>query len=192
MNREPKLFIISGPSGAGKTTIAQRMLEEVEGLTRSISCTTREKRKTEIEDVDYKFINRGRFQALIEKGAFLEWAEVLGNLYGTLKKDVKASLDLGKDVLLCIDVKGAMQVLKKEPKTVAIFIMPPSVEELRSRLLKRGETGDELKKRIDLAEEEMEAASQYHHIVHNDVVHKAVNLVKSIVYAERYKNSLNS
>ena len=192
MNREPKLFIISGPSGAGKTTIAQRMLEEVEGLTRSISCTTREKRKAEIEDVDYKFINKDKFQALIEKDVFLEWAEVLGNLYGTLKKDVKVNLDLGQDVLLCIDVKGAMQVLKKEPKTVAIFIMPPSVEDLRSRLLKRGETGDELKKRIDLAEEEMDMAAHYHHIVYNDVVHKAVNLVKSIVYAERYKNNLNS
>ncbi len=187
MNRESKLFIISGPSGVGKTTIAQNLLKEIEGLARSISCTTRERRETERDGVDYRFISSDRFQVLIKEDAFLEWAEILGNLYGTLKSDVEAQIARGNDVLLCIDVQGATQVLEKKPDAIAIFIMPPNIEELRTRLIKRGESKLEIDKRIKLAKEEIECISSYHHVVYNDVLHKAIDLVKYIVCAERQK-----
>ncbi|MDP8252809.1 MAG: guanylate kinase [Candidatus Kaelpia aquatica] len=187
MNRKAKLFIISGPSGAGKTTIARKLFQEVEGLARSISCTTRERREAERDGIDYRFINSGRFQNLIKENAFLEWAIILKNYYGTLKDDVEAQIAGGNDVLLCIDVQGAAQVLKKKSDTVAIFVMPPDIEELRARLLKRGESKKEIEKRIGLASKEIKRAPHYHHVVYNGVLHQAVDLVKSIVYAERQK-----
>ncbi|MDP8216288.1 MAG: guanylate kinase [Candidatus Kaelpia imicola] len=187
MNREAKLFIISGPSGVGKTTIAQKLFQEVEGLVGSISCTTRERRGAERDGIDYRFISSGKFQDLIKEGAFLEWAGILESLYGTLRDDIEAQIAAGNDVLLCIDVQGAAQVLKEKPDTVAIFIMPPNIEELRIRLLNRGESEGEIERRIDLAKKEIERVSHYHRVVYNDVLHKAVDLVKSIVYAERQK-----
>lgn len=186
MKRSSRVFIISGPSGAGKTTIAKRVLQSIEGLSRSISCTTREKRHSEKEGKDYRFMAEEEFKHLIEQKAFLEWAKILGNFYGTLRYDVEKELSLGNDILLCIDVQGAAQVMRAMPDgVISIFILPPGIKELQKRLSKRGDKPQDIENRLKLAREEMKQISSYKYLIQNDVLHKAVNLIKYIIYAER-------
>ncbi len=185
MKRKGKIFIISGPSGAGKTTIAQKILEDVENIERSISCTTRAKRDNEVEGRDYRFVTERAFKIRIKKKTFLEWALVLDNFYGTLKKDVSEAIKRGSDILLCIDVQGAAQVRRQRKDVVSIFIIPPRPKELKKRLLKRGEKAEGAAKRIALAKKEMLEAEKYDYIVKNDFLQKATDLVKYIVYATR-------
>lgn len=186
MKPRPKVFIISGPSGVGKTTIAKRILAEVEGIQKTVSSTTR-RRRGEDESSDYRFITRKKFLKLVEEGAFLEWAQVLNNFYGTPREEVERILADGKDVLLCIDVQGAKQIRKKIPQAISIFILPPNLAALKRRLLKRGEASSQIARRLALAKKELQMLKNYDYWVVNDLLEKAVELVKYIIYAERLK-----
>lgn len=171
----------------GKTTIAKKVLKEIKGIQRTISCTTRKRRREEVNGRDYWFMTRENFTRLIKKGAFLEWARVLDNYYGTLKKDVKQIVSKGNDVLLCIDVQGAEQILKKIPDAVSIFILPPSLRILKKRLLERGDSCPEVKRRLILAKSELRMLGYYNYWIINDVLSKSIKLLKYIIYAERVK-----
>jgi guanylate kinase len=181
------LFIISGPSGVGKTTISKLLLKKMPHLQKTISCTTREKRPREVDGRDYYFISKKEFQKLIARGAFLEWAKVLDDFYGTLKKEVKRITESGNDALLCIDVQGADQVKKKLPHACSIFILPPSYSELKIRMEKRREKEEIIARRLKLAVKEIKKVYNYDYYVINDELNKAVKSIQYIIYAHRAK-----
>ena len=179
-----KLFVLSGPSGVGKGTICKKLLENID-LEISVSATTRNPREGEIEGVSYFFVNHDRFEDMIQKGEFLEHAEVFGNYYGTPKQKVLDKLAWGKDVLLEIDVQGAMQVKENHPQ---IFVCPPSLATLKHRLAGRGtESEESLNQRIAKALTEIEMLKNYDYYIVNDELDDAVKNVKSIIYAEHHK-----
>lgn len=181
-----RLFVFSGPSGAGKGTVRKELFRRVEGLVFSISCTTRTPRQGEIDGVDYRFIGQKEFKRRIAAGDFLEWAEVHGNMYGTLCSDVERYLDEGKDVVLEIDVQGTLQVKDRCPDIVTVFLTPPSTEELERRLRRRGSEDEQtIKLRLNNALEEMALAVRYDHIVVNDELQRAVSELEQIVYDYR-------
>lgn len=174
MSDRGHLFIISGPAGAGKGTLLKRLFAAMPDMVYSVSCTTRAPRAGEVDGREYFFIDTDRFRALIDEGAFLEWAEVHGNYYGTRQADVEDSLARGCDVVLEIDVQGADNVRRRMPEACAIFIGVPSLEELRSRLVGRGsETQETLERRMRDAEDEIARARDYDVIVVNDDVDRA-------------------
>lgn len=183
------LFIISGPSGAGKGTLRKVLFQTVPGLVFSVSCTTRSPRQGEINGQDYHFIDEDSFQDLIDKGQFLEWAKVHGNYYGTLKKDIRKVLDEGKDVILEIDVQGAHQVRQNCEQAIMIFVAPPSMEELEERLRKRGTEDEEvLQVRLNNARGELGATSFFDHVVINDVFDRAVSELEQIIMSYKYRS----
>jgi guanylate kinase len=180
------LFILSAPAGAGKTTISTRALPEVAGLTMSISCTTRAPRAGEVEGRDYLFLGRGEFERRRDAGAFAEWAEVHGSLYGTPRAPIDEAIAAGRDVLLDIDVQGARQMKERYAEAVAVFVMPPSEAELERRLRGRGTDPDDvIRKRLARAREEMQELPRYDYYVVNRDVGESVRLFASIVTAER-------
>ncbi len=182
------LFVISAPSGTGKTTICRRILQEVPGVEFSVSYTTRPPRRGEVDGRDYHFVDTDIFQSMVEYGEFLEWARVHGNLYGTGRKDVLSRLEAGRDVLLDIDVQGARQVKAKYPRAVMVFILPPSLRELEDRLAGRGtEDRHGLEVRLENAAREMEAAREYDYAVVNDELARAVQDVEAIIRAARLR-----
>jgi guanylate kinase len=177
--------ILSAPSGGGKTTIARRLLERRPDVGYSVSCTTREPRVGEKDGRDYRFLTREAFQAAEGAGEFAEWAEVHGNLYGTLRAEVERVLASGQHVLMDIDVKGARQFAAAFPDTVLIFILPPSGEVLKSRLARRGsESSERLLVRLRNARAELGEVGRYHYVVVNDDLERAVDQVASIIDAE--------
>lgn len=179
------LFIVSAPSGTGKTTILQRLLAELPGLRFSVSHTTRPPRSGEQQGKDYHFVSREQFEAMRDENIFLEWAEVHGNLYGTSRPAVEEMLTEGIDVILDIDIQGARQVAEKT-EAVSIFIVPPSRQELRRRLTLRGTDPEQtINLRMQNAVIEMEAASAYQHVVVNDSVKEAVEMCRAVVLANR-------
>ncbi len=183
-----KTFIISGPSGVGKSTVLKNLFEGREDLYFSISATTREPREGETDGVHYHFISVERFQELIEADAFLEYAEYVGNFYGTPKKYVDKAMDDGKDVILDIEVQGALQVSNKRPDTIRIFIAPPSWDELERRLRCRGTDSEEkIQKRLVRAKSELRTADVYDYFVINDTVDRAVREINAIMLAEHCK-----
>ncbi len=191
MNRIARgsLFVVSGPSGVGKGTLRKALFEAVDNLEYSISCTTRTPRKGEKDGYDYRFISHEAFQRLIEEGMFLEWAEVHGNLYGTLNEDVEAALSRGKDVLLEIDVQGAAKVKEAMPDSVLLFILPPSERELLERLSRRGtENIEEVRARVQGAKTEIELSGRYDHVIVNDDFKRALAELEEIV--EKYRQSI--
>lgn len=185
-----KLFVISGPSGAGKGTIIKGLMSQIEDVKLSVSATTRNPRPGEIDGVNYYFVELDEFQKMIDNGEFLEYARVYENFYGTPKEKVLNQLDAGYDVILEIDIQGAMNVKKAFPKAVFIFILPPSMTELRRRITGRGsETKEVIDLRMSKALGELSYMDQYDYCVVNGEVQEAVNRVKSIIVAEHSKVS---
>lgn len=181
-----KLFVISGPSGTGKGTICSEILDQRPSIRMSVSMTTRTPRNGEIDKIHYHFTDHDSFRNLIEADGFLEYANVYGNFYGTPRKQVMEWLDEGIDVILEIDVQGAMQVRNSYPDAVLIFILPPSLEELRNRIAGRGsETEETMKKRLGAALNEISQIGEYDYSVVNDDIDIAVDKVKSIIVSEQ-------
>lgn len=188
--RRGLMLILSSPSGAGKTTLTRNLKSE-NNLDLSISVTTRAKRPSEIEGVHYRFIDRAAFDAMRQHNDLLEWAEVHGNGYGTPRKEVEASLAAGRDVLFDIDWQGTQQIVKKaRADVVTIFILPPSMAELRSRLIRRAEDAEEvIVKRLANARDEIARWSQYDYVIVNHDLQAAYESIKAILTAERLKRS---
>ena len=186
MARRGRLFILSGPSGVGKGTLRERVLNDVEGLVYSISCTTRKPRPGETDGVEYRFISDEEFESRAQGGLFLEHARVHDARYGTLREDVERELNAGRDVLLEIDVQGARQVRGLLPDAVAVFIAPPSIDELARRLRERHtESERELELRLGNAEAELRQEGSYDHVVVNDDVDRAAEALREIILSYR-------
>lgn len=183
-----KTFIISGPSGVGKSTVLKALFEGRDDLYFSVSATTRAPREGEVNGVHYHFIQPEEFMQWINDDAFLEYAQYVGNFYGTPKKFVDAAMDEGKDVILDIEIQGATQVYTKRPDTVRIFIAPPTWEELERRLTKRGtDSPEKIQQRLLRAKVEMKTAADYDYFVINDTVENAVAELQAIMLAEHCK-----
>ena len=181
-----QLFIVSAPSGTGKTTLVERLVQCVPDLRMSRSYTSRPARVGEQDGVDYNFITRERFDVMVREGQFLEWADVFGNYYGTSVADTEAMLARGEDVVLVIDVQGARQVRSRGIETIGIFVLPPSAKVLEQRLRGRSKDSEEqIRRRLEVASAEVDEYSQYEYVVVNDDIEAAVSRLQSIVGAER-------
>ncbi|SIQ50244.1 MULTISPECIES: guanylate kinase [unclassified Bosea (in: a-proteobacteria)] len=191
--RRGLIMIMSSPSGAGKSTLTRTLSKSPTetNLDLSISVTTRPKRPSEIDGVHYHFIDRETFDAMRQRDELLEWAEVHGNGYGTPRRPVEASLKAGRDVLFDIDWQGTQQILEKAREdVVSIFILPPSMAELRSRLVRRAEDAPEvIAKRLANARDEIARWSVYDYVIVNDDLEKAYEAVRAILAAERHKRT---
>jgi len=180
------LFVISAPSGAGKTTLCREALKRFKDITYSISYTTRKPRNGEQDGIDYYFITKEKFKRKIENNKWAEWAEVYGNFYGTSAEFLDTCSASGKRVLLDIDVQGAIQIKKRYPDSVTIFIMPPSLETLRARLESRGtDTRQVIERRLKTAKKEMGQKDLYSHVIINDELSKAVSELIEIIESYR-------
>jgi len=193
MYRRGILFVLSGPSGAGKGTVLRSVFEQVDNLVYSISATTRSPRPGEINGVNYLFVSNAEFSSMIEKGEFLEYVAKYGNMYGTLKATVDQALASGHDVVLEIETIGAYSVKQAYPEAVLIFITPSNPDEVRRRLYQRM-TEDTLNReeRLKLGQTEMESIAEYDYIALNDDLYACVDEIKAIIYAERAKIKNNS
>ncbi len=191
-NRRGLLVVFSGPSGSGKGTVLKEAMKMSDNLTISVSVTTRAPREGEVDGVDYIFYSKEQFMSLIEENGFLEWACFCENYYGTPKARVEALLAEGKDVILEIEVQGAMKIKEVCPDAVLIFNMPPSSEELKNRLVGRNtDAPDVIKKRLDTAVWETSQAEKYDYIVVNDKIERAARSFLSIIEGEKCKPCRN-
>jgi len=180
------LFVVSAPSGTGKTTVVERLVQIFPDLGLSRSYTSRAMRAGEKGGVDYNFITRERFEAMIADDAFLEWADVFGNLYGTGKAETERELAGGHDLVLVIDVQGARQVRSHGANAIGIFVLPPSFEALERRLRGRSKDSEEaIRKRLATARREIRAVAEYEYVIVNDELDACVDRLRSIVLAER-------
>jgi guanylate kinase len=180
------LFIVSAPSGAGKTTLVERLVEQVPNLRMSRSYTSREARQGETDGVDYNFVTRDRFERMAAAGEFLEWADVFGNLYGTCAADTEGMLAAGDDVVLVIDVQGARKVRAQGVGARTVFVMPPSFAVLEQRLRGRSKDSEAaIQRRLQVARAEVAAFPEYDYVVINDEITAAVDRLRSIVVSER-------
>ncbi|MCS7191975.1 MAG: guanylate kinase [Armatimonadetes bacterium] len=182
LSKRGRLFVISGPSGVGKGTLVAQVMKKLPNLKRAVTYTTRQPRQGEISGKDYYFVTREEFERLKQEGAFLEWAEVYGNFYGSPKREVEEILSKGHNVLLVLDVQGALTVKQEIPEALLIFIAPPSLDELRRRIKARGTNPPEdIERRMAKARWEMEQASKFDYILLNDDLEEAIGkLVKLI------------
>lgn len=189
MPRRGLMLVLSSPSGAGKSTISRHLLDSDRNLQLSVSATTREKRGSEIDGVHYQFMTERQFHAMRERNDLLEWAEVHSNFYGTPRDPVEEALSNGRDVLFDIDWQGTLQLKKAAKKdVVSIFILPPSMEELKSRLVRRAEDAEDvIQRRLENARIEISHWDEYDYVIVNDDLEKAFKAVASIVEAERHK-----
>jgi guanylate kinase len=182
------LFIVSAPSGAGKTTLVERLVEQVPGLQMSRSYTSRSARAGEHDGVDYNFVTRAEFEEMIARDRFLEWADVFGNLYGTCWADTERILESGHNLVLVIDVQGARKVRRRGIETTAVFVMPPSFQVLEQRLRGRSkDSEDAIQRRLQVARDEVAAFAEYDYVVINDELTAAVDRLRSIVVAEQVR-----
>jgi guanylate kinase len=180
------LFVVSAPSGTGKTTVVERLVQIFPDLGLSRSYTSRAMRAGEKDGVDYNFITRERFEAMVAADDFLEWADVFGNLYGTGKADSERELARGRDLVLVIDVQGARQVRSHGANAIGIFVLPPSFEALERRLRGRSKDSEEaIRKRLATARREIRAVAEYEYVIVNDELDACVDRLRSIVLAER-------
>jgi len=180
------LFIVSAPSGTGKTTLVEKLVQRIPNLCMSRSYTSRGPRAGEQDGVDYNFISRERFEAMIEGREFLEWADVFGNYYGTCRDDTEQCLAVGKDLVLVIDVQGAKQVRNSGAASIGIFVLPPSAEILEQRLRGRSKDSEAaIQKRLEAACREVGDFASYEYVVVNDELDAAVERLRAIVLAER-------
>jgi guanylate kinase len=185
-SRRGLLFVVSAPSGTGKTTVAERLVQVAPDLALSRSYTSRAIRPGEVDGIDYNFITRARFEQMIAAGAFLESADVFGNLYGTCAADAETYLAAGRDLVLVIDVQGARQVRVRCAGTVGVFVMPPSFQILEKRLRGRSsDTEEAMQRRLQTARDEVAAFTEYDYVVVNDELEACVDRLRSIVLAER-------
>lgn len=182
------VFVVSGPSGVGKSTIVRRVLERDPRVRFSVSHTTRPKRPGEADGVDYHFVDRASFRALIDAGAFLEHAEYQGNLYGTSRSEVEKAVREGYDLILEVEVQGAKQLQTSLPEAVRIFIEPPSMDALEARLRERKtERDDVVRRRLERAHDELPYAAECHHRICNDSLEKAVSELLRVIRDGRGK-----
>ncbi len=187
------LLVVSGPSGAGKGTICREMLSRRPEIRLSVSATTRAPREGEVDGESYFFLEEDTFRSMIDKGEFIEWACFCENYYGTPKQAVEEQLAAGRDVILEIEVQGAMQVKSKFPEAVFIFVLPPSFEELRNRINGRGtETPEVVEARMERAKQELEQVIKYNYIVVNDTVANATDRLAAIIDAEKIRVERNA
>ncbi|MCM3759394.1 guanylate kinase [Alkalihalobacillus oceani] len=182
------LLVLSGPAGVGKGTVCGALRQEKTAIQYSVSATTRAPRAGEVDGINYFFKTREQFEKMIEQDELLEWAEYVGNYYGTPIEYVRETINKGHDIILEIEVQGALKVKERFPEGVFIFLMPPSLAELRNRIVGRGtETEDIINKRMTVAREEIEMMEKYDYVVENDEVNLAVDRIKAIVTAEHCK-----
>ncbi len=184
------LFIVTGPSGCGKSSLVGRIIEEIEGIEFSVSFTTRKKRDTEKEGKDYYFVSNEEFERMRKEKKFIEWAVVHGHYYGTSRREVEKK-GIHKDLILDIDVQGAQKLRSEIKKAVFIFILPPSYQALKNRLIKRGqESIDSIENRLEVAKKEIRYYSQFDYIVLNDKFEEAVVYLKSIILSTRCRRDI--
>jgi guanylate kinase len=190
-NARGLLFVVSAPSGTGKTTVVERLVQVVPDLALSRSYTSRAKRAGECDGVDYNFITRERFEAMVGDDAFLEWADVFGNLYGTGRDDSERELAAGRDLVLVIDVQGARQVRSRGAQTIGVFVLPPSFDALEQRLRGRSKDSEEaIRKRLATARREVRAVAEYEYVIVNDELDSCVDRLRAIVLAERARSRI--
>ena len=184
--RRGLLFVVSAPSGTGKTTVVERLVHVLPDLALSRSYTSRAARPGETDGVDYNFVSRARFEEMVAADAFLEWADVFGNFYGTCAPDAERDLSQGRDLVLVIDVQGARQVRQRCRDTVGVFVMPPSFAVLEQRLRGRSkDTEEAMQRRLQTARAEVAAFTEYDYVIVNDALEACVDRLRSIVDAER-------
>lgn len=184
--RRGLLFVVSAPSGTGKTTVVERLVQIVPDLALSRSYTSRLARPGEQDGVDYNFVSRPRFEEMVAADAFLEWADVFGNLYGTCAADAERHLETGRDLVLVIDVQGARQVRARCAGIVGVFVMPPSFEVLEQRLRGRSKDAEAaMQRRLQTARDEVAAFAEYDYVIVNDELEACVDRLRAIVLAER-------
>jgi guanylate kinase len=184
------LFVVSGPSGVGKSTLCQHILQDVPDIRLSVSYTTRPPRSGETDGKEYRFISEDEFRTKIKGQAFAEWAEVYNRLYGTPWNELQQEPGVSTDILLDIDVQGARQVMTSLQKAVTIFILPPSLEILRMRLVERGtDSSEEQDRRFQKSQDEMKSYIEYHYTIRNEKLEQAIQELRAIIVAERMKTA---
>lgn len=185
-------IVLSAPSGAGKTTLWKELVKIDRKIMVSVSCTTRKKRRGEREGYDYYFLSKEEFFEKIKRGELIEWAEVHGNYYGTPFRNLSLAEEKGKDILFEVDIQGAKSLREKIPDAILIFVMPPSLKELKRRLEQRGDNSEEeVKRRLIHAEEEIKAAEKFDYIIVNDDLEKALKNLQAIITSERLRAKRN-
>jgi len=190
VERRGSVIVISAPSGAGKTTLVKRLLASAPDLVFSVSYTTRERRSEEVEGRDYFFVSRPTFEGLIEQGEFIEWAQVVGQLYGTALSMVKAAQAAGRDILLDIDVQGHAQVKQRLPESVSVFVLPPSFAELERRLRCRAlDSESDIRRRLQAARREVARWPEYDYLIVNEDLALATQDLAALVAAARLRRA---
>lgn len=188
LQRQGNLFVVSGPSGAGKGSIIKELCQLRSDIWVSVSATSRAPRKDELEGKNYFFKTKAEFRELIQETAFLEWAEVFHNYYGTLREPVVSALKQGMNVILEIDIQGALQIKEMYDEAIFVFVLPPSLEELKNRIINRGsETEETLGIRLRAALEEISYMEKYDYFIINDLLEKSTRLLDAIITAENAK-----
>lgn len=192
MQQKGLLVVVSGPSGTGKGTVCQKLISQRDNVRYSVSATTRKPREGEVEGRNYFFVTESKFLDMIEKDALIEWDKYCDNYYGTPKAYVESCLEEGLDIILEITVEGALEIKQKYPECILIFVLPPSLEELRRRIESRAtECCDIIEKRLLQASKELKHVSKYDYLILNDSVENAVLNIEKVLDAERLKPSRN-